>query len=100
MKIRLSTIMIVCFLPLTTSCVGGDSDKYILHKFYNDPLSPIAIMMGGTYAGTLEKFDTIEECMISAQQAKNEDMEIGYTNSSFRCSKNSEEHYMELYNNK
>ena len=94
MKIKVTAIMF--FLLISTACSTGGSDKYKLHKFYKDPLSLAAILMGGTYAGILEKFDTIEECMVSKQQSENNDKEIGYTNSSFRCSKNSEKHYMEM----
>ncbi len=62
-------------------------EKYELHKFYKDPLSPAAVFMGGTYAGIVDSYSTWEECFETKARAEKDDAAIGYTNSIFKCKK-------------
>lgn len=80
---------------LLFSCV---KTKYKLHKFYRDSNSPAARMMGGTYAGVVDEFDTMEECVEAKKQVERNDRKIGYKNSMFQCSKKSKEEFFKKYN--
>lgn len=73
--------MLVAFLS------GCSDEKHELHKYYKDPLSPAAILMGGTYAGVVDEFNTLDECLETKAEVEKDDAEIGYTNSLFKCKK-------------
>lgn len=46
-----------------------------------------AILMGGTYAGVVAEFYTLEGCLEAKRKAELADKRIGYTNSIFKCEK-------------
>ena len=76
------------FIPLSivsllVGCSGGT--EYELKKFYKDPLSPAAIMMGGTYAGVVKTFNSLDACLQMKKQVERDDRNISYTNSRFVC---------------
>ena len=79
-------IKIILALTLTL-VLASCGDTYQLHKFYRDPSSTAAIMMGSTYAGVVDEFDTLEECLEVKRQVERDDAAIGYTNSRFECEK-------------
>ncbi len=60
-------------------------DRYELHKYYKDPQSMAAIFMGGTHAGILDTYISLDDCQIAKIQADKSDEAIGYTNSTFKC---------------
>ena len=64
-----------------------NEDKYELKKFYKDPNSPAAIMMGSMYAGVVATFNSRDACMQMKSQAEEDDKAIGYKNSRFVCDK-------------
>lgn len=66
---------------------GCFGDQYELKKYYKDPNSPAAQMMGGTYAGVVETFNSMEACLQMKEQVERDDRNIGYTNSRFVCDK-------------
>lgn len=67
------------------SLQGCFGTKYELKKYYKDPLSAAAKMMGGTYAGVVETFNSMEACLQMKSQVEQDDRNIGYTNSRFVC---------------
>lgn len=54
-----------------------ESDKYQLSKYYKN----------GSYAGVVETYETLDECLADRDDATNDDKEIGYANSIFKCEK-------------
>ena len=62
-------------------------EKYELHKYYKNPISPAAVLMGGTYAGVVDEFETLDECIETKAEVEKDDAAIGYTNSLFKCEK-------------
>ncbi|WP_301387892.1 hypothetical protein [Thalassolituus sp. UBA2590] len=77
---RVLSIVILTFL--LQGCFGTE---YELKKYYKDPNSPAAKMMGGTYAGVVETFNSMEACLQMKEQVERDDRNIGYTNSRFVC---------------
>ncbi len=77
---RVLSIVILTFL--LQGCFGTE---YELKKYYKDPSSPAAKMMGGTYAGVVETFNSMEACLQMKEQVERDDRNIGYTNSRFVC---------------
>jgi hypothetical protein len=67
---------------LLQGCFGSE---YELQKFYRDPNSPAARMMGGIYAGVVDTFSSLEACLDTKADVERDDREIGYTNSRFVC---------------
>lgn len=74
--------LLLCVLFSLQGCFGTE---YELKKYYKNPFSAAAKMMGGTYAGVVETFNTLEACMQMKQQVEKDDRDIGYTNSRFVC---------------
>jgi hypothetical protein len=64
---------------------GCFSDEYELKKYYKDPNSAAAQMMGSTYAGVVETFNSLAACRDMKAQVERDDRNIGYTNSRFVC---------------
>ncbi len=64
---------------------GCFNTEYELKKYYKDPDSLAAIMMGGTYAGVVETFNSLDACLQMKMQVERDDRNIGYTNSRFVC---------------
>ncbi len=62
-----------------------EDSTYELKKYYKDPNSPAAIMMGGTYAGVVDEFDSLDECNEMKLRVEKDDRDIGYSNSLFEC---------------
>jgi len=63
----------------------SDNKQFELKKFYKDPYSPAAQLLGSTYAGVIETFNSLNACMQMKEDVENEDRKIGYTNSRFVC---------------
>ena len=61
------------------------AETYELKKYYKDSTSAAAKMMGGTYAGVIETFSSLEDCLQMKEQVERDDSESGYTNSRFVC---------------
>ena len=80
MKKLLSTLFIIIFLQ---AC----GNKYELRKHYKDPNSPAAQLLGSTYAGVIETFNSLDECEEMKNQVILDDLRIWYTNSRFECVK-------------
>jgi hypothetical protein len=78
-------LILLVFLGVLQGCSG--ESEYELKKFYKDPLSPAAIMMGGTYAGVVATFNSLGACLQMKEQVEQEDRNIGYMNSRFVCDK-------------
>ena len=72
-------------LCLVFALQGCFSTEYELKKYYKDPYSAAAQIMGGTYAGVVETFNSLEACMQMKNQVEKDDRNIGYTNSRFVC---------------
>ena len=65
---------------------GCFNTEYELKKYYKDPDSLAAIMMmGETYAGVVETFNSLDACLQMKIQVERDDVNIGYTNSRFVC---------------
>lgn len=64
---------------------GCFGTEYELKKYYKDPHSAAAQMMGGTYAGIVETFNSLDACLQMKEQVERDDRNIGYTNSRFVC---------------
>ena len=47
--------------------------------------SPAAQLLGSTYAGVVETFNSFNACMQMKEDVEKEDIRIGYTNSRFVC---------------
>lgn len=77
-------VLLVVTLILLQGCFGT---KYELKKYYKDPNSAAARMMGGTYAGVVETFNSLDACLQMKEQVERDDLNIGYTNSRFVCDK-------------
>ena len=75
----------LAFAFLLQGCFGGE--EYELRKYYRDPYSPAALMMGGMYAGVVERFDSQDACLSMKEGVEEDDRKIGYTNSRFVCAK-------------
>ena len=75
-------ILIVVSAILLQGCFGTE---YELKKYYKDPNSPAARMIGGTYAGVVETFSSLEACLKMKEQVEQDDRKINYTNSKFVC---------------
>ena len=73
--------------PEANHTVELDRNQYELKKFYKDPNSPAAKMMGSTYAGVVETFNSMSACLQMKEQVEKDDQKIGYTNSRFVCDK-------------
>lgn len=82
MKICNKVLGVWILIVFLSGCSG---EKYELHKYYKDPLSQAAILMGGTYAGIVDEFNTLGECLETKAEVEKDDAEIGYTNSLFEC---------------
>jgi hypothetical protein len=67
---------------LLQGCFGAE---YELQKFYRDPSSPAARMMGGMYAGVVGTFRSMDACLNMKGAVERDDRKIGYTNSRFVC---------------
>lgn len=80
----LRVIIILILANLLQGCFGT---KYELKKYYKDPNSPAAQLMGGTYAGVVETFNSMDACLQMKEQVERDDQRIGYTNSRFVCDK-------------
>lgn len=78
-------IRMMLFLSVIFSLQGCFGTEYELKKYYKDPFSAAAKLMGGTYAGVVETFNTLDACMQMKQQVEKDDQDIGYTNSRFVC---------------
>ncbi|SMN11358.1 hypothetical protein SPBRAN_1614 [uncultured Candidatus Thioglobus sp.] len=78
-------ILLICVLSLSYGCT--DSDKYVLQKYYKDPNSAAAKLMGGLYAGSIGTFSRLENCQKMKFKVEQDDKKIGYTNSRFVCEK-------------
>lgn len=63
----------------------ADNNEYELKKFYKDPESPAAKLLGSTYAGVVDTFKSMPACMQMKEQIEADDLRIGYTNSRFIC---------------
>ncbi len=81
MKYRI--ILLLGIISLLLGCSGGT--EYELKKYYKDPASPTAIMMGGTYAGVVKTFSSLDACLQMKEQVERDDRNTGYTNSRFVC---------------
>tara|TARA_R110000868_G_scaffold406619_1_gene687196 strand:- start:490 stop:831 length:342 start_codon:yes stop_codon:yes gene_type:complete len=75
-------MVVICAAILLQACF---STKYELKKYYKDPNSPAARIMGGTYAGVVETFNSMDACLQMKEQVARDDRNIGYTNSRFVC---------------
>ena len=75
-------ILVLISAVLLQGCFGTE---YELKKYYKDPGSPAAILMGGTYAGVVATFNSRDACMQMKEQVELDDRNIGYTNSRFVC---------------
>ena len=75
-------IFVLVSMVLLQGCFGT---KYELKKYYRDPTSAAALIMGGTYAGVVETFNSMDACLQMKSQAEQDDHDIGYTNSRFVC---------------
>ena len=69
-----------------SNCYAG-SDEYVLQKYYKDPNSAAAKLMGGLYAGSIGTFSRLENCLKMKSKVEEDDRKIGYTNSRFECEK-------------
>ncbi len=69
-----------------SNCYAG-SDEYVLQKYYKDPNSTAAKLMGGLYAGSIGTFSRLENCLKMKSKVVEDDRKIGYTNSRFECEK-------------
>lgn len=78
MKVAMAAVFSVVLLQ-------GCSKEYELKKFYKDPNSPAAVLMGSTYAGVLETFNSMGACEEMKREVEADDEAIGYTNSRFVC---------------
>ena len=78
----LKAIFVIFFVILLQGCFGTE---YELKKYYKDPNSPAAKMMGGTYAGVVETFNSLDACLQMKEQVERDDLNIGYTNARFVC---------------
>lgn len=67
---------------LLQGCFGSE---YELKKYYKDPNSAAARMLGGIYAGVVENFNSLDACLQMKDQVERDDRDIGYTNSRFVC---------------
>ena len=76
-------MLILVTMIILQGCFGGE--EYELKKYYKDPESPAAKMMGSTYAGVIETFNTLNACLQMKEQVEADDRKIGYTNSRFVC---------------
>ena len=74
--------VIASTVALLQGCLGTE---YELQKFYRDPNSPAARLMGGLYAGVVETFSSMEACLQMKADVERDDRNIGYTNSRFLC---------------
>ncbi|MCU7840900.1 MAG: hypothetical protein KZQ94_16165 [Candidatus Thiodiazotropha sp. (ex Troendleina suluensis)] len=79
-----SLILLLAIASLS-GCV--EKEEYELKKYYKDATSPAAKLMGGTYAGVVETFNSIDACMEMKKQIEQDDRDIGYTNARFVCDK-------------
>ena len=75
----ISAVLVVILLQ---GCLGPE---YELQKFYRDPSSAAARMMGSMYAGVVDTFDSLAACLDTKADVEQDDREIGYTNSRFVC---------------
>lgn len=75
-------VLIISTALLLSGCF---ETEYELKKYYKDPNSPAARMMGGTYAGVVESFKSQDLCLQRKVQVEQNDRKIGYTNSRFEC---------------
>ena len=76
---------IIVFIGLSILLQGCFSPEFELKKYYKDPDSPAARMMGGTFAGVVETFNSLEACMQMKEKVEMDDRRINYTNSRFVC---------------
>jgi hypothetical protein len=76
---------IICIVIALFICSCSESKEYELKKYYKDPYSRAAQMMGSTYAGVVEKFNSLPACEEMKRQVEAGDRKIGYTNSRFVC---------------
>lgn len=72
---------------LLTGCINDSTTKYNLNKYYKDPYSEAALMMGSTYAGVVSSFNSLDACLEMKYQVEQDNLKVGYTNSIFRCEK-------------
>lgn len=77
-----SLILLLAIASLS-GCV--EKEEYELKKYYKDATSPAAQLMGGTYAGVLETFNSLDACLQMIKQVERDDREIGYTNARWVC---------------
>lgn len=76
-------ILIIILALFLQGCFG--ENEYELKKYYKDSGSAAALLMGGTYAGVVETFNSLDACLEMKNQAERDDERIGYTNSRFVC---------------
>jgi hypothetical protein len=84
-NIMIRVALLLCVLFSLQGCFGTE---YELKKYYKDPFSAAAKFMGGTYAGVVETFNSLDAFMQMKQQVEKDDRDIGYTNSRFVCDEN------------
>jgi len=76
-------LIAIVVLMLLSSC--SKNEKYELQKYYRDAYSPAAQIMGGTYAGVVETFNSKAACEDMKREVEADDRRIGYDNSMFIC---------------
>ena len=77
------TLTLLGIVSLLQGCFGGTEHE--LRKYYKDPDSPAARLMGGTYAGVVETFNSQDDCLQMQELVERDDRNTGYTNSRFVC---------------
>ena len=76
---------ILVFLISTLILTGCFKSEYELKKYYRDPTSPAAQLMGGTFAGVVNTFDSLAACNEMKKEVENDDLVRSYTNSKYIC---------------
>ncbi len=82
-----SLSIVLVYLLLAFFMSWWPFERYELHKYYRDPLSPAAILTGSMHAGVVESYSSMDECLEAKIEAEKDDERIGYTNSKFVCKK-------------